>query len=331
MPVEKILFVDDDKLLLNSMLRYLRHEYNITTAENGKVALDRCGSDGPFDVVISDYQMPKMDGLSFLAELKVCMPDAVRLILTGNANLDLAVKAVNDSEVFRLLLKPIKPSDIKKAIDSAISQRRRIMAERELRTIKKVKKILEGSLHGFVRLMETRDPYTAGHQHRVALLASCIAEKMNMPSDFVHTVLFAASIHDIGKLYVPSEFLNKPGSLTDLEFEIIKTHPQVGYEVLQHFGDDMPLADVIYQHHEAINGSGYPQGLKGEDILLEAKIISVADVVEAMSSHRPYRPALGMAAALAQIKEGSGTLYEPRVAQCCLDLFDSGWSFDSEE
>ena len=324
---EKILIVDDDNLMLKSILRNLHDGYNIKTADNGRDALRMCVDEGPFDVVISDYQMPQMDGLKFLSTLKEKMPDAVRLILTGNINLEVALKAVNDSEVFRLLLKPIESSELKKAIDSAIKQHQRILAERELCAVMRVKKVLEGSLNGFIRLMETRDPYTAGHQHRVALLASCIAEKMDQSSEFVQNVFLAASIHDLGKLYVPAEFLNKPGPLSTLEFMLIKTHPQIGYEVLSQLGNGLSLPEIIHQHHEAINGSGYPQGLYGEEILLEAKIIAVADVVEAMSSHRPYRPALGMEAALAQIIKGSGSLYEPEVVQGCLDLIESGWSW----
>lgn len=331
MPAEKILILDDDELFTKSIKRHLRNDYDISIGTNGKEGLTLCEKHGPYQVIISDYLMPQMDGLTFLSMAKTIMPDAVRMLLSGSADLDMAIKAINDSEVYKLLIKPIEVDSMKKALNSAISQHRRILAERELIAIKREKKALEGSLHGFIRLIEARDPYTAGHQHRVSLLASKIAHNMNMESDVIKTIYLAASIHDIGKLYVPSEFLNKPGKLTDLEFDLIKTHPQVGYEVLKQLECGARLANIIHQHHEAINGTGYPQGLSGDQILIEAKIIAVADVIEAMSSHRPYRPALGVHAAITQIKDGSGILYDQEVVRTCLDIIGSGWSFNSED
>jgi PAS domain S-box-containing protein len=168
---------------------------------------------------------------------------------------------------------------------------------------------------------ETRDPYTAGHQKKVADLARAIATEMKLPHESIEGIRMAGAIHDIGKISIPSEILCKPVMLSDLEFSIIKAHSQFSYEIIKDVESPWPLADIVYQHHERINGSGYPQGLKGDDILMEARILAVADVVEAMSSYRPYRPSLGLEIALAEIEQNAGTLYDRKAADACLKLF----------
>ncbi|MGQ9513402.1 HD-GYP domain-containing protein, partial [Thermodesulfitimonas sp.] len=159
---------------------------------------------------------------------------------------------------------------------------------------------------------------TAGHQRRVAQLACAIAQEMGLPPDQVVGLRVAGMLHDIGKIYVPAEILSKPGRISEYEFSIIKTHPEVGYDIVKEIEFPWPVAQIILQHHERLNGSGYPVGLRDKEILLEARILAVADVVEAMSSHRP---ALGTAAALAEISEKSGLLYDPTVVNVCLRLF----------
>jgi putative nucleotidyltransferase with HDIG domain len=166
-----------------------------------------------------------------------------------------------------------------------------------------------------------RDPYTAGHQIRTADLASAIATEMGLPQDKIDGLRMASSIHDIGKLSIPAEILSKPTKLTDIEFSLIKEHSQSGYEMLKNVESPWPLAQIVYQHHERMNGSGYPRNLKGDEILIEARIMAVADVVEAMASHRPYRSALGIEAALEEIEKNKGILYDNDVAVACLRLF----------
>jgi PAS domain S-box-containing protein/putative nucleotidyltransferase with HDIG domain len=189
---------------------------------------------------------------------------------------------------------------------------------------------LEGTIAAITRAVEARDPYTAGHQRRVAELASAIAQKTGLDKQQIEGVRLGASIHDIGKINVPAEFLTKPTRLTKGEFEIIKTHPEVGYDILKDIEFPWPVAEIAHQHHEHLDGSGYPQGLKGSKMVYEAKIVAVADVVEAMSSHRPYRPGLGIDMALKEIEDHRGTFYDPGVVDICLDLFRSGkFSFAS--
>jgi PAS domain S-box-containing protein/putative nucleotidyltransferase with HDIG domain len=169
--------------------------------------------------------------------------------------------------------------------------------------------------------IEIRDPYTAGHQERVTELAVAIAKEMNFTDDHLKAVRIAAMLHDIGKIYVPAEFLSRPGLISKNELSVLRDHTEAGYEILKGVAFEYPIADIILQHHERIDGSGYPHGLKGDQILLEAKIICVADVVESMASHRPYRPSLGIEIALNEIRKNRGTLYDPEIVDACLKLF----------
>jgi putative nucleotidyltransferase with HDIG domain len=169
--------------------------------------------------------------------------------------------------------------------------------------------------------VETRDPYTAGHQRRVSNLAREIAKEMGVSKDQIQGVRMAGVIHDIGKISVPAEILSKPGKISENEFGIIKEHPNVGYNILKTVDFPWPIAQIVLQHHERIDGSGYPNGISGEDILLEARILAVADVVEAMASHRPYRAALGINVAFNEISKNHGSLYDPKVVDACLRLF----------
>lgn len=195
-------------------------------------------------------------------------------------------------------------------------------AENELnKSVNKLKQTLEETVNALASIVETRDSYTAGHQKRVAQLATAIAKKMNLSKQQIEGINVAALLHDIGKLFVPSEILNKPSRLSDLEFSLIKTHCQVSYEILKSVHFPWPIAKIIIQHHERLNGSGYPNGTKDSKITLEAKIIAVADVVEAISSHRPYRAALGLDVALEEIEKNKGILYDKNVVDTCITLF----------
>jgi HD-GYP domain-containing protein (c-di-GMP phosphodiesterase class II) len=188
-------------------------------------------------------------------------------------------------------------------------------------TLKILKKSVGVTIDMMVSAVEARDPYTAGHQIRSSLLACAIAEEMGLPQDKIEGVRMAGSIHDIGKLSIPAELLTKPKKLTDLEISLIKEHSSSGYEMLKDVESPWPLAEIVFQHHERMNGSGYPRKLKGDEIIMEARILAVSDVVETMSSHRPYRPSLGIEAALEEIDKNKGILYDSAVVNACLRLF----------
>jgi PAS domain S-box-containing protein/putative nucleotidyltransferase with HDIG domain len=187
-----------------------------------------------------------------------------------------------------------------------------------------VKQLEDSFLHTIelaTTLVEMRDPYTAGHEKRVALIAVAIGTEMGLDAHRIEGLRVGGYIHDIGKIIIPAEILSKPAKLSEVEYMLIKEHPRAGYDILKNVDFPWPVADIAYQHHERMDGSGYPQGLKGEEILLEARITAVADVVEAMSTHRPYRPGLGIEQALAEIERGSGSHYDPVAAAACLRLF----------
>lgn len=185
-------------------------------------------------------------------------------------------------------------------------------------------KVLNGTVEAIAALYEKRDPYTAGHQRRVAQLAYAIAREMGLPEEQVDGIRITGVVHDIGKIAVPGDILSKPGRLSTEELSIVKTHPQVAYDVLRNLEFPWPVAETILQHHERLDGSGYPNGISGEDIILEARILCVADVVESMVSHRPYRPALGVERALREIVLNRGVLYDPMVADACSKLSSNG-------
>jgi len=195
----------------------------------------------------------------------------------------------------------------------------------------KLRKALEATVRAIAVTVETRDPYTAGHQRGVADLSRAIAMELELTSDRVDGIQMAALIHDLGKISVPAEILSKPTKLTEPEFGLIKTHSQSGYDILKDIDFPWPIARMILEHHERMDGSGYPRNLRGDDILLESRILAVADVVESMASHRPYRPAMGLNAAIEEIEKNRGTIYDADVVDACLRLirekrFLFGWT-----
>jgi len=206
----------------------------------------------------------------------------------------------------------------------------RKQAEDELRLSREqMREGLVGTIHVVAKAAEARDPYTAGHQRRVACLALATGKEMGLDEDQLEGIRLGAMIHDIGKIHLPADILSKPTRLSDIEYQMIQTHSQVGYDILKDIVFPWPVADIAHQHHERLDGSGYPQGLKNGDIRLEARIVAVADVVEAMSSHRPYRPGLGIAKALAEIKRGRGKQYDADAVSACQKLFKEN-SFNFE-
>ncbi len=203
-------------------------------------------------------------------------------------------------------------------------------AEQKLQqSYQRLKKTMDAAIETMSKIIEAKDPYTSGHQNRVCQLAVPLAQELGLPEDKIEGIRIASLIHDIGKIGLPTEILSKPSKLTDIEFSLIKGHSQIGYDILKSIDFPYPIAQIVLQHHERLNGSGYPNNLKGDEILLEAKIIGIADVVEAMSSHRPYRPALGINKALEEITQNKGTLYDPEVVDAYLKLFkEKGFKFE---
>jgi HD-GYP domain-containing protein (c-di-GMP phosphodiesterase class II) len=183
-----------------------------------------------------------------------------------------------------------------------------------------LKKVIGGTVMAIATTVEKRDPYTSGHQQRVAQLARAIGCEMGLSADRIEGLTIASAIHDIGKISLPAEILSKPSQLNSLEMGLIQAHAQAGFDILKSVEFPWPIAQIVLQHHERLNGSGYPQGLSGEEILKEARIVGVADVLETMSSHRPYRPSIGLEKALEEISSKKGILYDPDAVDACLNL-----------
>ncbi len=237
----------------------------------------------------------------------------------GVLTIDAAEKNAFDAEEIRLLGE--LANDLSYGI---VSLRNR--AERR-RSSEQLSKALEDTVQVIASTVEMRDPYTSGHQKRVAQLAETIAARMGLPPEQVHGIRLACVVHDIGKIGTPAEILSKPSKLLELEYRIVKEHAAMGYNILKDVSFPWPIAEIAHQHHERMDGSGYPQGLRGDAILLEARIVAVADVVEAMASHRPYRPSLGIQAALDEIVGKRGVLYDEQVVDACRQVLSEGFSF----
>jgi PAS domain S-box-containing protein len=241
--------------------------------------------------------------------------------ITERKQVEEALRKAKDELEIRVEERTIELRNVNKRLLIGLKERRR--AEEALeKSLKSLRKALEGTVNALATTAEKKDPYTAGHQRRVAQLACAIGEAMGLSEEYIEGLRIAGSLHDIGKIVVPAEILSKPGRLNEYEFGIIKPHPQIGYEILKGIEFPWPVSQAVLQHHEKLDGSGYPEGLSGEEIILEARILTVADVVEAIASHRPYRPSLGIENALDEIKKNCGILYDSYVVDTCLSLFN---------
>ena len=326
-----ILVVDDEETL-----RYLmrggieRTGYRCSVASDGLEAL-KVLEEKDADVVISDIMMPGMDGIELAARIKEEYDTDV-ILITGFID-EYSYDNVIELGVSDFLEKPIGINELilrlKRVLRERVNIRERNRAEEDLRdSLKKLRKAMESIVEALVMAIEKKDPYTSGHQKRVATIASAIAKEMGLPQDQIDGVRMASMIHDIGKNAIPGQILSKPTKLTKLEMEMIKEHPQIGYDILKGIDFPWPVAQMVLQHHERIDGSGYPQGLLGDEIYLGAKILGVADVVEAMASHRPYRASLGLDTAMDEISKNSGILYDSEVADAGLKLLrEKGFEF----
>jgi len=277
------------------------------------------------------YKREELIGSSFL-KLKLLsladIPKAAKLLVknlrgqpTGPDEFILNRKD-NSKVTVEISTYPVKIKERTLVLGIARDITERKQAEQELlQSHNKLLKTMEDTIYTIGKITETRDPYTAGHQKSVSQIAVFIAQEMKFPKDKIEGIRIASLVHDIGKISIPAEILNKPTKLSEIEYSLIKDHSQVGYDVLKSIDFAYPIARIVLQHHERLDGSGYPQGFKGDEIILEARIIGVADVVEAMSSHRPYRPALGIDATLEEISKNKGILYDPEVVDACIKLF----------
>lgn len=321
--VPLILVVDDDDDIRDILYYGITHAgYQCLTADSGEAALQLLLKE-PVDVVISDIQMVGMSGLELCRQIK-SRYEADVIIITGLIN-NFAYEEIIADGASDFIEKPIRLAEI-------VARLKRVLNERKIRgqlkatalelqdNVGRFRNAMEGFVQAISLAVEIRDPYTAGHQDRVADLACSIGTRMGLSEDRVYGLRMAAVIHDLGKITIPGEILCKPGRLSGPEYAMIRTHVQSGYDILKKIDFPWSIAEIVLQHHERVDGSGYPNSLSGDQILLEARILAVADVFETIGSHRPYRPSLGIKKALGELRENSGRLYDPKVVDACLAL-----------
>ncbi len=328
-----ILIVDDNATNIDLLVNTLRPEYRLGIAKKGATALEYAEKYHP-DLILLDIMMPEMDGYEVCTRLKnTPLTEGIPVIFITAMS-----ETVNKTKGFDLgavdyITKPFHAAEVKARVQahlamalmkSELRSQNALLEQMVQKKTVEIQDMLQGIISSMALMVEIRDPYTAGHQQRVAQLACAIADRMGLPPERVEGLRIAALLHDVGKIRIPVSILNRTGKLLDAEMEIIKIHPQISFDILQNIPFPWPCTRMVVEHHERLDGRGYPHGLHGDEILLESKILSVADVAEAKSSFRPYRPAQGIEAALNELRQQRGTLYDSAAVDACLELFAGG-------
>jgi putative two-component system response regulator len=332
-PVDRVLLAEDNadlRTFIRTMLTKAGHD--VLVAADGAEAWEMAEKDPP-DLIVSDIMMPRVDGYELLRRVKSTprTRSIPMILITAKPGLEAKLKGY-EFGADAYLSKPVNIRELDARIRNLVAERQvqqnairmKEMESREderRQGFEKVRQALKSTVQAIATVVEMRDPYTAGHQRRVADLARALGAEMGLSDDRLEGIQTAGLIHDIGKIRVPTEILSKPSKLTALEFDLIKTHVQAGCDILKDIEFPWPIARMILEHHERVNGSGYPGGLGGENLLPESKILAVADAVEAISTHRPYRPALGVGAALDEIERNKGILFDAEAVDACVNLF----------
>jgi putative nucleotidyltransferase with HDIG domain len=332
----KILFIDDSEMICKIIKTYLEDlGYLVHTSQSGENGI-KLFNEIRHDVIITDLKMPGMSGFEVLSYVKYNSPDTPVIIISGGGLIDDVINALHLG-AWDYITKPFEDLkiieySINKCLEKAELIKKNKQYEKELELLvqsrtnqlEKLNTQLELTVAAVINslaiITEKKDQYTAGHQERVSSLAVEIAKEMSIPEETIKGIGIASMLHDIGKIYVPAEILTKPAKLDYFELEIIKEHSKIGFDILKDIPFPWPVAQAVLQHHERINGTGYPNGLNDNEIILEAKIIAVADVFEAMSFHRPYREALGLEKAIHEININKGILFDPDCADACIKL-----------
>ncbi|MEA2100990.1 MAG: response regulator [Thermodesulfobacteriota bacterium] len=315
---DNILFVDDEEYIIElARMLFEDRDMNVLTAMDAESALDVVRTN-EIAVLISDNLMPGMNGLDLLSRVRTISPDTVKILMTGFADLDTALDAINRVEVFRFVVKPWENRQMVDLVDDALYR---------YWLIKSLKKGDEGTMLSLVHALELKDPYTKGHSERVAGYAVRIAEQMGLSVNEKREIKYGSWLHDFGKIGVSEAILNQEGPLNDAERHVINNHPSWGAEVARQAGLSDMMVNIILSHHERFDGKGYPNGLKGEDIPLGARIVCVADIYDALTTNRPYRDAYGIDKALELVISMKDNVLDPAVVDAfcaAMKVADSG-------
>jgi len=311
------LVVDDDEAIRRVIRTYLQmRRFSHFGAGNALEALQVLVHEN-IDLVISDIEMRGVSGIDLMQQVRSKYPLVSFIIMTGYAP-EYSYEDIIAVGASDFIAKPFSMGELNAKI-LRISREKNIIGQLQ-QSLNRVNELLENTVGALGSTLEKRDPYTAGHQKRVGHLACAIAQEIGLSAEKIEGLRIAAFVHDIGKISVPTDVLAKPGKLSKAEMDLIRVHSQNGYDILKNIAFPWPIAEIVLQHHERLNGSGYPQGLIGQEILFEAKIIGVADVIEAMSSHRPYRPALDLSMGMKEIYQNKNVLYDEKIVDACIRL-----------
>ncbi len=342
----RILVIDDEESIRTTFSVFLTNEkHDVLMAENVESAL-RSMNEQSFDLIITDIIMPRISGIDLLKMVNEADPTIPVVIMTGEPTLETATLALR-SGAYDYLTKPVskqqlltvagralqykKLSDEKKQLEKENEKYRRELEMLLRQRTSSLQASMNTTITTIATIMELRDRYTAEHEKRVANFSADIANSLGLSKRQIDSIYVAGCLHDIGKIAIASEILSKPDKLNHIEFELIKGHVEAGYKILKDLNLPGSIADIVLQHHERLDGSGYPNGLSADDICIEARILMVADVVEAMSSHRPYRPSLGINLAIHEIKQKSGRQYDNSVVDAAVELLiDGAYEFESK-
>ncbi len=330
---DSILIVDDEEAVRKLLHQKLSGEgYQCQEAGNAEQALDKLRNTVT-DLVVLDIRMPGKSGTELLPEVKASYPDIAVVMATATTDTNIAIQCMKQG-AYDYITKPFNLDEVILSIGRALEKRRLELENKEYQQhleekvaeqAKKIRASFLGAIMALAYALEAKDKYTSGHSQRVADISVAIAKRMGLPQESVDKVKLAGLVHDIGKIGVMESVLNKPGSLTDEEFQHIQKHPEIGERILTPVADDEEILRLVRNHHEYYDGNGYPDGLTSGQIALGARILAIADAYEAMTSERPYRKAMNDKAASAEIERGKGTQFDPEIADAFLRNKDSQW------
>ena len=314
-----ILIVDDEINNLQLLKRTFRNKYKILTASNGLEGLETLKKNiDDVSLIVSDHKMPIMEGTKFLEEANIIAPDVIKILLTGFSDIEIITDAVNKCNLFQYILKPFNPDELQAVVKNGIDKFD--LASSKSLILKDLKELFYKTIKSIASALDAKDPYTHGHSMRVTLYSIILAKELNTPEDQLELIETAGLLHDIGKIAIPESILCKAGKLTDDEFKIMKTHPINSEKLISSIKKLHDICPGVKYHHEKWNGTGYPEGLAGENIPFAARVIAIADTYDAMTSTRSYRKALSHEIAIEEIEKCAGTQFDPNLAKKFIEI-----------
>ena len=316
-----ILAVDDEENNLLLLQRTLRSKYTILLASSGEEALKIINERGDdISLIVSDQKMPFMEGTEFLRKVFDEHPHIVKILLTGHSNIDILVEAINECHLFQYILKPFEPEQLCVIVESGIKKYE--LAASKVQILQDLSELFYKTIKSIANALDAKDQYTHGHSMRVTLYSLALAKSLNLEDGLLEEIETTGLLHDIGKIAIPEKILLKPGKLTPEEYEIIKTHPDLGKKLVEGIDKLKVVSTWLKYHHERYDGKGYPEGLTGEQIPISSRIIAIADTYDAMTSTRAYRQALSHQEAIDEIRNCGGTQFDPALAEIFVRIGD---------